>query len=102
MVKIKTQVIVRREPSETLEYEIVNVEEVVTAVRGLHGLRVTLKELKTNQTFATMLWLRETVGEHSKLGAFVKALGDDTDKWIGKKIRIVSWKPRQREIELVQ
>jgi len=82
-------------------YEIISVEEVTTQVRNLKGLRVTLRDSKGKEN-AEMLWLRDVVGRNSKLGAFIALLGDNTDRWVGKKIIFVSWMPRQRELGLPQ
>jgi len=114
MVKLsgKTQLAKAVEPVEGGTYEIVKVEEVKTAVQGFNGLRVVMKSVNPSDTkeYATMLWMRETAGQSSKLGsflaAFTKALGSeeaamDTDNWAGHKIKIISWTPRKREILVV-
>jgi fructosamine-3-kinase len=114
MVKLsgKTQLAKAVEPAEGGTYEIVKVEEVKTAVQGFSGVRVVLKSINPNDTkeYATMLWMRETAGQTSKLGSFIaafaKALGSeeaayDTDNWVGHKIRIISWTPRKREIAVI-
>jgi len=102
MVKIKSELARSLpEPVEGKTYTIVNVEVIKTAVRGFDGVRVTLKDAKGNE-YATMLWIRDRVGENSKLGAFLKVLGDDTDTWVGKKIRIQEWRPRQRTVVLIE
>jgi hypothetical protein len=58
-----------------------------------------------------MLWSREVAGGKSKLGAFLNAFteffGDEdealnTDSWVNHTIRIISWKPRAREIKVVE
>ena len=49
-----------------------------------------------------MLWLRPVVGSRSKLGAFIAALGNDIDKWVGKKVKIITWRHRNREIKVVE
>ena len=89
------------EPEEGKEYVIKSAELVTTAVRGFKGVRVIMEDDEGNEC-ATMLWLRERVGSTSKLGAFIAALGRDTDSWGGKRIRIVRWRHRSREIEVVQ
>ena len=89
------------EPEEGKEYKIVSAELVTTAVQGFKGVRVILEDDEGNQ-YATMLWLRERVGSTSKLGAFIAVLGRNTDDWIGKRIRIVRWRHRSRQVEVVQ
>jgi hypothetical protein len=102
LVKIPTKLAVSRPSFEVGGvYTITQVEQVKTALRGFEGLRVTAVD-EDGEEHAEMLWLRETVGNTSKLGAFVSVLGDDTDNWIGKRIRIVSWTPKNRQIALVQ
>lgn len=80
-------------------YDIVSADEFSSAVRSFKGLRVTLKDLKGNEAVEA-LWLRSPVGPKSKLGSFVVVLGKDTKNWIGKRIRIISWKQGSRQIEL--
>jgi hypothetical protein len=87
--------------SEGLTGTITNAEKVTTRVRGLRGVRVTIKG-DDGREYAEMLWLREQFGRGSKLGAFVTALGANLKEWIGKRIRIVSWKPRDRRIEVAK
>jgi len=101
------------EPAEGRTYKITKVEDVTTAVRGLKGLRVTLKDASTGEERATMIWLRDVAGPNSKLGAFIKAFKDyfsengvgadykDTDAWVGYRIRIDSWIPRARSIKVL-
>ena len=69
-------------------------------MRQFKGLRVECEDMKGNP-FVEVLWTREVVGPNSKLGAFVVALGKDTKNWIGKKIRIVKWSERVREVQVV-
>lgn len=103
----------RREPEEGKSYKIEKVEEVKTEVRGYAGYRVIMSSInpKDKEKYTTMLWAREVASEQSKLGAFIKAFtaffGDpemarNTDNWIGKTIKFISWKPRSREIVVVE
>lgn len=86
--------------TEGKEYEIASVEQVKTQLRGLDGLRVTCVDQDGEQA-TTMLWLRDTVSANSKLGAFITALGNNTDDWEGKIIYTRFWRDRNREIEVV-
>ena len=86
--------------SEGLVGTIVKAEKVKTMRMGYDGVRVILEDEQKNQ-YGEMLWLREQVGTRTKLGAFIITLGNDIRKWIGKKIRIVSWKPKDRKIEVL-
>ena len=81
-------------------YKIVSVEKFTSEVQMFSGYRVTLDGGKHDQ-IAIPLWERQTIGRRSKLGAFAYTLGLDTDKWVGKNIRIVFWIPRNRQIEVV-
>lgn len=90
------------EPSEGETYVIEKVERVdQTPLRGLQGWRVTLRNVKDEGLCATMLWRKEQVGPRSKLGAFLMVLGKDIDTWIGKVVRLASWKPRERKVVIV-
>ena len=110
-LKDKVQVAMGQEPEEGKTYVITSVEHVKTAVRGFEGIRVTMKSTnpRDKNVYTTMLWSREVAGASSKLGAFLKAFitalgeaGYNTDNWVGKTIRIVSWQPRKREIVVVE
>ena len=114
MPKLNVRLATGVEPREGGRYTITAVEEVTTAVRGYKGLRVSMKnatDKNDTETYTTMLWLRETAGLRSKLGAFIAAftkfLGDeekalDPDNWIGHTIYVVSWQERNREIRVVE
>ena len=80
-------------------YEIIEAEEFRSEVRQYKGLRITLKDQKGEQAIEA-LWIRTPVGPKSKLGAFITILGKDTKKWIGRRIRFISWKIGNRQIEL--
>jgi len=117
MVKLKDKVKLAEsiEPYEGGTFKITAVEEVKTAVQGYSGIRVVMQSTKKGEEdkeFATMLWLRERAGASSKLGAFIAAFKDfyggdeeaayDTDNWINHVVRFVSWKPREREIRIIE
>jgi len=88
------------EPQEGGKYVIEAAEIIKTIRRGLHGVRVILRDAK-GERYATMLWIRSIVGPKSKIGAFIKVLGKNVAKWKGKRILIKSWKPGNREIEVI-
>jgi len=82
-------------------YEIKNVESFTSELRGFEGIRVTLND-GSDLFWAVALWMgRQIVGRKSKLGAFILALGNDPDKWVGQKIQFKKWEPRDRVIEKV-
>jgi len=96
---------------EGLSGTISKVEVIKTQLKGYDGVRVVLSNtnceecgkaqgLDTND-HAGMLWLRDNVGQKSKLGAFIIALGDDTDNWVGKKIVIKTWQSKARAIQVL-
>lgn len=88
------------EPEEGETYIIEKVEYIEkTPLRGLEGWRVSLRNIKDGSLCATMLWKRKQVGPKSKLGAFICILGRNKDHWIGRKIRFLAWKHRDRKIE---
>jgi hypothetical protein len=84
--------------SEGLTATIVKAEKIKTQRMGYKGVRVVVEDEKGNQ-YGEMLWIREQVGTRTKLGTFLTALGNDTRNWIGKKIHVITWKPKDREIE---
>jgi hypothetical protein len=88
------------EPLEGHTYTIGECELFTSQVRSYKGLRVDMTAEDGTKVVAA-LWTREIAGTKSKLGAFVAALGDDTDKWIGKKVKIVKWRSGDREIQVV-
>ena len=89
------------EPIEGKTYTITETELFTSQVRGYKGLRVSMTAEDGTQVVAA-LWTRDIAGEKSKLGAFITALGNDTDNWIGKKVRVVTWRPGDRKIEVIQ
>lgn len=116
MVKLvgKTELAKAVEPVEGETYKITAAEDTKTAVQGFKAVRVSLESIKPEEKekeFATMLWAREVAGISSKMGSFLHAFGEylgdedmalDTDNWIGKTIRIVSWKEKKREIRVLE
>jgi len=101
MPKINT--VVREGADDVVEgvaYEIVNVEELTTDVQQLAGIRVQLLSAKA-QEGNVVLWKRPITGTTSKLGVFMVALGDETDKWLHKWVLFKVWLPRNRVIEVV-
>jgi hypothetical protein len=82
-------------------YTVLGAEQIRTDVQGFNGVRVTCRSADGGEV-AEMLWIRPIVGERTKLGAFVKVLGPDTDGWIGKKIKVLKWERRNRQIEKVR
>ena len=80
---------------------IKSAEIVKTQQRGFEGVRVIAVDDEGNE-YAEMLWKRSTVGASSKLGCFIAVLGKNTDAWIGKRIRIVKWMEKNREIQVVE
>jgi hypothetical protein len=85
---------------EGLVGTIIRAEKVKTQRMGYEGIRVVVQDEKGNQ-YGEMLWIREQVGTRTKLGTFIVALGNDTRKWLMKKIRVISWKPKDRAIEVL-
>jgi len=100
MPKLGTEV---REGADNVDlntpYEIVNVEEVTTEVSMYAGVRVELVS-KAAKVGTIMLWKRPVTGKASKLGVFITALGDNTDKWLHKWIVFTGWDKGNRNIEV--
>jgi hypothetical protein len=99
-----------------LTCQILSAEQIKTAQRGFEGIRVRTKSFNCalhvlseedkkasndGADHAEMLWVRPQVGTTSKLGCFIDALGDDTDVWVGKWVKVLRWAQKDREIEAV-
>jgi len=82
-------------------YRIKKVEPFTSQLRGFEGLRVEIDEVGGSQSLSIPLWQRDLASRRSKIGAFVIALGDDTDKWIGKQIIFEAWARGNRVIKVV-
>jgi len=84
-----------------ITYTILTAEEVKTEVGNYVGIRVGLVD-KNKDDGSVMLWKREVTSPLSKLGCFITLLGDDTDKWLGKKIVFKDWQTGARHLELAK
>jgi len=98
------------EESET--YIIKTVKEIITEKSKYEAFKVTLKSTNANDEneYATMLWKSDTIPSNSKLGSFIDAFnvflrdenaGYDTDNWLNHKIRVKTWRNKNREIEVI-
>ena len=87
------------EPESGKEYTITKVEQG----KGQFGeyIRVTLKDNEEKE-YSTALWIKDTVSAKSKAGAFAIALGNNPEEWEGKRIKIISWTAKNREIQEVE
>ena len=100
MSKIGTKVVEGGDDVQTgVEYQIITAEEVTTEVAYYKGIRVGLEDKKGNLA-SVMLWQRPVTSPGSKLGAFITLLGDDTEKWLGKKIIFKAWAKDARKLEV--
>lgn len=105
MVEIKSELFA--EPKEGQSYDIKEAKEIT--VKSSDGKNeypaISVVMLSTDKTdkskYTVTLWLTDNASSTSKLGSFMLALGNDTDKWLGKTIRIRSWRNKIREIEVV-
>jgi len=79
------------------KYHIEKVEEFTH--KGIKGYRITLSSVDIPE-IAFPLWTGESgmVNQQSKLGAFLKTFGNDTDMWLGQDFQIVSWGLKSRVI----
>ena len=89
------------EPKVNEVYEIVSVDEITTR-NNLTGVRVEMKAKNSldKRDYAVTLWPSDQVSNTSKWGAFISVLGNDTDKWLHKWIRIGNMQARLCEIFL--
>ena len=102
MPKIDIQLVGEQEAPEVgTIYTITDVDEFKSAVQSFKGYRVTMKDAKGNEVVEA-LWKQDVAGPNSKIGAYVGLLGDNTDTWVGKKIKYTSWMKGNRNIEVVK
>lgn len=83
-----------------IPYEIINVENIDTDVQHLSGIRVSLQDQKGGEG-NVMLWKRKVTGTSSKLGAYITALGNNTDKWLHKWVVHEPWQIRNNALTVV-
>jgi len=93
-------------------YIIQKAEAVTTDKSKWEAIKVTLESTnpKDENEYATMLWQSDTIPSNSKLGSFIDAFnvflkddnaGYDTDNWLNHKIRVKTWRNKNREIEVI-
>ena len=104
MVEIKTELFSK--PKKGDKYVITKAEEKdIDIGSGQMRLAISVEMKSTDKTdtklYTESLWLADTASSTSKLGSFLVALGNDTEKWIGKTIKIREWSSRDREIEVM-
>src|SRR3990172_11502842 len=89
------------EPKVQEVYEIVSADEITTR-NNLTGVRVEMRAKNgfDKRNYAVTLWPSDQVSNTSKWGAFISVLGNDTDKWPHKWIRIISMQARLCETVL--
>jgi len=103
MPEIKTNLFA--EPKQNTVYVITDVKQ--KDVKTDEGIKPALSVLMKNvdsddaMVYSTTLWLTDNSTTTSKLGSFVLALGTNTDSWKNKKIKILSWIEKDREIEVI-
>lgn len=103
MPKLKVEIAeAMPEPIEGHIYTITEAELFTSQVRSYKGLRVSMKDVADGSEVVAALWMREIAGSKSKLGSFISVLGDESDAWIGKKVKFVTWRPNDRKIEVLQ
>ena len=102
MPEIKVEIVEQLpEPLEGHTYQIHDPEIFTSAVKGYKGLRVPMTDQADQSEVVAALWTRDIAGEKSKLGSFIVVLGTELDNWNGKKIKILKWRPGERQIEVV-
>jgi len=83
------------------KYQIKGVEDFISDLQKLEGLRVTLVD-SAGDEIAIALWTgRKVVGRKSKFGSFVVALGEKPSNWIGQEIIFESWSKANRQVRKV-
>lgn len=102
----------QKDIQESETYIIKNAEDITTEKSNYKAIKVTLKSTNINDEneYATMLWQSDTIPSNSKLGSFIDAFnrflpdenaGYDTDNWLNHKIRVKTWRNKDREIEVI-
>lgn len=105
MVKIETDLFSK--PKRGSKYEIIKVEQKEVDIGNKQmrdAILLTMKSTDKTDTnvYTESLWLADTASSTSKLGSFLVALGNDTEKWIGQNILFREWSNRNREIEVIK
>ena len=103
------------EPKEGKQYIITEAKEATVKIeeQETQTIRVVLKSTNEQDktVYSTSLWLSDSASATSKLGSFVEAFAlffkgvkdaYETDNWLNHTVEIVSWKERQREIEVIK
>lgn len=72
-----------------------------TKTRFGDGIRIQLTDDNGN-VYEDILWLKAEVGEKSKLGAFIKTLGNDENQWVGKHIILEDWSDKNRTVSVIE
>lgn len=83
-------------------YRVTDAEVTKTKLQGYNAVRVQCERVPDGEIHATMLWIGEIVGAHTKLGTFLTVMGNETDKWKGKVFEVVKWREKDREIKLAK
>lgn len=104
MVEIKTELFSK--PKQGQRYVITEAEQRNIDIgnnQKKQAISIEMKSTDTTDTnlYTESLWLSDTASSTSKLGSFIVALGNDSDKWIGKTIYFREWSNKNREIEVV-
>ena len=101
MPELKSEIVeTLPEPLEGKTYLVQKAEVFTSGVHSYKGVRVELQG-EGGEMHGTVLWLRDVAGDKSKLGSFMKALGSNTDNWLGKRLKFEKWRDKVREVQLV-
>lgn len=107
MPEIKAKIVVQLPEPEAGEKYVIQQAKLKDTKNSdqeeFSGVEVKLASIKGGKEpiAQTMLWYKEEAGENSKLGCFLKALGNNTDTWVGKKIEFLEWKNKKRSIGVI-
>lgn len=84
--------------------EKVNEVEVKSGNKTFDALEVILRPMdkSDDKSYSLTLWLTDKASSTSKLGSFVTAFDSvNTDDWLEKVIKIVTWQDKNRIIEVL-
>ena len=102
---VKIGVNLYSEPQEGKEYIITGATEKTIKTNDGEKDAIVITMISDRKSdkivYSVTLWLSDNASLFSKLGSFINALGNDTDEYENKRIKIISWQNKNREIEVM-
>jgi len=103
MVEIKTELFAEPKEGQTYVIEKAGMKQVKTSNKTYDAIGVEMHSTDKldKNLYSLTLWMQDTASSNSKLGSFLVALGNNTESWVGKTIRVRTWRNKEREIEVL-